>query len=143
MNLQDFLNKQIANFALTYFKLHHFHWFIEGPGFFELHELFQDLYEEQTSFLDEFAERLLAIEGIPASKMSEYLQLSSLSEEGNETNVKDTMNALIKDFSQIAKELKEGIEIAEKVEDHVTADLFIRTKETLEKHVWMFKQTAK
>ena len=143
MDLQSFLNKQIANFAVSYFKLHHFHWFIEGPGFYDFHELFQNLYEEQTALLDEFAERLLAIEGKPISKMAEYLKLTSLSEEQNEKSVKDTMNCLIKDFSQMATEMKEGIVLAEKAEDHVTTDLLIRTKESLEKHVWMFKQTIK
>lgn len=143
MELQNLLNKQIANFALTYFKLHRFHWYIEGAEFYQLHTVFQTLYEEQTTFLDEFAERLLAIDGKPASTMAEYLKLSSLSEDGTEKKTKEIMNALINDFTKIASELKEGISIAEKEEDHITTDLLIRTKEILEKHVWMFKQTAK
>ena len=143
MKLEQYLNKQIANFALMYFKLHRFHWFIEGPNFFELHEKFQELYEEKTEMLDEFAERLLAIGGKPASTMKEYLSLTTLSEEGSEISTKETMNTLIQNYTTISSELREGIILSEEEGDHVTADMLIKTKETIDKNVWMFKQTSK
>ena len=143
MKLEQYLNKQIANCALMYFKLHRFHWFIEGPNFFELHEKFQELYEEQTAFLDEFAERLLAIGGKPASTMKEYLELSSISEDGSETSTKETMNTLIQNYGTFSNELREGIILSEEEGDNVTADMLIKTKESVDKSIWMFKQTAK
>ena len=143
MNLKDFLNVRISDLAVMYIKLHRFHWFVEGSGFYALHEKFEELYDETTGFFDEFAERLLAIGGTPASTMKQYLALAEISEEGNEVKPKDIFEALIKDYNFLAEALKKGVGMAQDAEDEPTADLFIGTISTLEKHIWMFKQSIK
>ncbi|MDR2168286.1 MAG: DNA starvation/stationary phase protection protein [Clostridiales bacterium] len=143
MALKDFLNVRIADLAVLYIKLHRFHWFVEGKLFYPLHAKFEELYDEATELYDEFAERLLAIGGAPAATMKEYLALTMISEEGNEVAPKDIFNTLIKDYSLLVDELKKGIAIAQDADDESTADLFIGTITTLEKHLWMFKMSIK
>jgi starvation-inducible DNA-binding protein len=143
MALKDFLNKRIADFAVLYIKLHRYHWFVEGSDFYPLHEKFEELYDECTGLFDEFAERLLSIGGVPAATMKEYLALTGISEEGNEVRGKDIFTTLIKDYGFMAEELKKGIEIAQGEGDEATADMFIGTITTLEKHTWMFKMSVK
>lgn len=62
MNLENVLNQQIADFNVLYTKLHRFHWYVKGPQFFTLHEKFEEFYNETADYIDEYAERLLAIE---------------------------------------------------------------------------------
>ena len=143
MALKNFMNVRIADLAVLYIKLHRFHWFVEGSDFYPVHEKMQELYEETTELLDEFAERLLAIGGAPAATLKEYLALTVLSEEGSEVTPKDIYTTLAKDYGLISEALKEGVGIAQEEGDEATADLFIGTITTLEKHMWMFKQSVK
>jgi len=142
MTLHGFLNERIADFGVMYFKLHRFHWYVEGPFFYPLHEKYEELYDELTELFDEYAERLLSIGGKPASTMKEYLSLSKVSEEGNEVAPKAIFETLIKDYSHVVAALKEGVELAEGERDMATADMFIETIATFEKHLWMFKQSV-
>ncbi|NCA96370.1 MAG: DNA starvation/stationary phase protection protein, partial [Methanomicrobia archaeon] len=43
--LHTLLDLQVANFSVLFTKLHHFHWFVEGPQFFALHAKFEELYD--------------------------------------------------------------------------------------------------
>ena len=55
------LNQQVANWTVAYTKLHNFHWYVKGPNFFSLHEKFEELYNEASQYVDDLAERILAI----------------------------------------------------------------------------------
>ncbi|MBY9081307.1 DNA starvation/stationary phase protection protein [Paenibacillus sp. HN-1] len=131
------LNRQTANWTLLGVKLHHYHWFVSGPQFFTLHEKFEEFYNEAAGYVDELAERLLAIGGKPAATMKEYLALSSLQEATGGESAKDMVAALVKDFGVLVEESKALIGLAEESGDQPTADLLIGIRSTLEKHVWM------
>ncbi|MGN5650668.1 Dps family protein [Bacillus sp. Brlt_9] len=138
--LHSFLNQEVSNFTVLYEKLHHYHWYVSGSGFFTLHEKFQADYEQITEFVDELAERLLMINGTPVSTLSEYLKLSTLTENQKSTTDAESMvKNLVSDYELIVKELKEGISIADELEDPVTEDLFIHITAELEKKIWMYK----
>ncbi|MBO8164548.1 MAG: DNA starvation/stationary phase protection protein [Brevibacillus sp.] len=135
--LTDLLNKQIANCGLLYIKLHNYHWFVKGDHFFELHSKFEEFYNEISAYLDELAERLLALNGRPHATMRDFLQHASLTEAtGNETAQQMVQN-IANDFGTIIDELKQGISIAEDQNDQATADILIGMRSSLEKHRWM------
>lgn len=138
--LYQVLNKQVANFSVLFTKLHHHHWYVKGPEFFTLHEKFEELYDEINEFYDEFAERLLTIGGNPTSSLKGYLGLTSLKEvTSKDLDSKAMVLDVLNDFTTIINELKEGVELAQDVNDEQTADLFISTTAALEKHAWMLK----
>ncbi|MEK3902545.1 MULTISPECIES: Dps family protein [unclassified Paenibacillus] len=135
--LHAVLNRQTANWTLLGVKLHHYHWYVSGPQFFTLHEKFEELYNEAAGYVDELAERLLAIGGRPASTMAEYLKLSSLEEAAGGESAKEMVAQLVQDFAAVAEELKQGITSAEEVSDQPTADLLIGIRTSVEKTAWM------
>ncbi|QYR21232.1 DNA starvation/stationary phase protection protein [Paenibacillus sp. sptzw28] len=137
--LHDILNKQISTWSVLYVKLHNYHWYVKGNQFFTLHVKFQELYEEATLVVDEFAERLLALEGKPVATMTEHLKLSSVKEATGDESAEEMVDSLINDFSGVAAELKEGMEEAEKKGDETTADMLLAVHKSLEKHLWMLK----
>ena len=139
VDLQKFLNKQVANFSVLFTKLHHHHWYVKGSDFFTLHEKFEELYDEINEYYDEFAERLLTIGGNPISNLKGYLEATSLGEVNGDLTSAEMVKDVLNDFTLISKELMEGVEIAQKLGDEVTADLFISTASSLEKHAWMLR----
>ncbi|HLO12493.1 MAG TPA: Dps family protein [Pseudoneobacillus sp.] len=137
--LSSIINKQIANWSVLFIKLHNYHWYVKGNQFFTLHTKFEEFYTEASLHIDELAERLLAIGGEPVATMKECLDTASVQEAtGNET-AEEMVQSVTSDFSQLVKELKEGMAIAEQENDEITGDMLLAIHSSLEKHVWMLK----
>lgn len=121
-----------------YVKLHRYHWFIQGKHFFQLHEIFEDMYTMAAKDIDELAERVLMIDGKPLATMAKYLKESTL-EEATADDKEDEITAqLVEDYSQIINEIKqEGIPYAADQKDEPTVDLLVTLQGKLEKYVWM------
>ncbi|MDM5451725.1 DNA starvation/stationary phase protection protein [Peribacillus simplex] len=132
------VNKEIANFSVLYTKIHNYHWFVNGPHFFELHQKLEELYKEVTANYDELAERLLAIGEKPVATLKEYLELTTIEEATGNENTEDMVQSVISDFEKLSGEFLEIIEVAEE-EDPVTADMLTGMKKSLNKHAWMLR----
>ncbi|KWX85468.1 general stress protein [Paenibacillus riograndensis] len=135
--LHTALNRQTANWTLLGVKLHHYHWYVSGPQFFTLHAKFEELYTEAATYVDDLAERLLAIGGQPASTMTQYLALSDLKEATGGETAQEMVAQLVKDFAVVTGELKSTISAAEELGDQPTADLLIGIRTSVEKSAWM------
>ncbi|UYZ21161.1 Dps family protein [Mesobacillus jeotgali] len=133
------VNKQVANWTVLYTKLHNYHWYVKGRHFFTLHTKFEELYNEAATIIDEFAERILALEGKPVATLKEYLELSSVKEATGSENEEEMVQQLHDDFATIVDELHGAIELAENAADTATADMLTEVKMSLRKHMWMFK----
>lgn len=133
------VNKQVANWTVLYTKLHNYHWYVKGRHFFTLHTKFEELYNEAATIIDEFAERILALEGKPVATLKEYLELSSVKEATGSENEEEMVQQLHDDFATIVDELHSAIELAENAADTATADMLTEVKMSLRKHMWMFK----
>ncbi|AKC67107.1 DNA starvation/stationary phase protection protein [Bacillus altitudinis MN12] len=137
--LLNVVNKQVADWTVLYVKLHNYHWYVKGKDFFTLHEKFEELYTETATYIDDLAERMLALNGQPVATMKECLEISSIQEaEGNESAEQMVKN-LYDDFSNIAEELKRGMELAAEVGDETTGDMLLAIHQSIEKHNWMLK----
>jgi DNA-binding ferritin-like protein (oxidative damage protectant) len=138
-SIHDILNRQIANFSVLYVKLHHYHWYVKGASFYTLHVKFEELYNEAAGYVDELAERLLALGGRPVSRMADYLKFASVKEASGTEDADAMALAVADDFRTIAAELNEGIRAAEQEGDAPTADLLTGIRKSLDKHAWMLR----
>lgn len=141
--LYQVLNKQVANFSVLFTKLHHFHWYVNGPQFYQLHAKFEEFYDEVNELYDAFAERILMIGGAPVSNLKGYLAITSLKEASGTERPEEMVRHILDDFKLIATELKEALKISQDLGDEVTADLLIQTLSSFEKHIWMLNFTLK
>ena len=135
---KQLLNQQVANWTVMYTKLHNYHWFVKGPAFFTLHAKFEELYNYSHETLDEVAERLLTIQGVPAATMVEVLELATIKEEtvgGKSAN--EMMIQLVKDLEQLIDELTELMTLSEEADDQATADMALGIRTYLEKEIWL------
>ena len=77
--LADSLKTLLATNFAYYLKAQGFHWNVEGPDFGELHEFFQNIYEDAYSAIDPTAEYIRYLgEYAPASfeRFSELTEIS-------------------------------------------------------------------
>jgi starvation-inducible DNA-binding protein len=133
----ELLNLQVANWSVLYAKLHNYHWYVKGEKFFDLHIKFEELYTEAGLHLDVVAERILALRGKPTATLKEHLTLSSIKEAKGNESAAQMVAQVVEDFEQMTKELTKGIEAAENQEDQPSADMMIKIRSSLEKHIWM------
>ena len=71
------LQQLLADYQVFYTNLRGFHWNIKGHGFFVLHSKFEDMYNDAAEKVDELAERILMLGGVPVNKFSEYLKVAN------------------------------------------------------------------
>jgi starvation-inducible DNA-binding protein len=135
--LTDIVNRQIANWSVLYIKLHNYHWYVKGEQFFTLHAKFEELYNEAALYIDDLAERLLALGGQPVATMKECLEMSSVKEAGGQEESRDMVAVLVEDFTLLTNELKGGMEAANQAGDETTGDMLLAIHKNLEKHLWM------
>ena len=100
---------------------------------------FEELYDEASQYIDDLAERILAIGGKPIGTLKESLNLSIIDEAGKNYTAEEMVAELSQDFSNVVKQLEKSIEVTSNAEDDVTEDLFIEMKTNIEKHNWTLK----
>ena len=137
--VREALNLQVANFTVLWTKLHNYHWYVKGHNFFSLHDKFEELYDTASTYVDELAERLLAIGGEPIGKQSDAIEKASVKEAEYDIDANEMVKQLAQDYDTVIKELDEGIKIAEDAGDDRTADIFIGMITDIEKNNWMLK----
>ena len=64
------LNVLLADYHLYYQKLRNFHWNVQGTNFFDLHEKFEEMYDDAKLKVDEIAERILTLRHSPQSNLN-------------------------------------------------------------------------
>lgn len=137
--IHDTLNELVSNLGVFYTKLHQYHWYVQGPHFFTLHEKFEQLYNDATEYMDSFAERLIAKRERPVSTLKEFLENASIIEEEyiETMSAEEMVDDIIGDFSEIRDAVKRGVHEAGKLGDDVTVDMLIAFNEYIDTTVWM------
>jgi len=136
--LSEKLNELLADYSIFYQNIRGYHWNIKGDKFFELHDKFQELYEDLFVKIDEVAERIQTLGNTPDHQFSKYLKDAKV-EESTEVadgvkDVKDTLESL-----QIIITLqREILDLSADAEDEGTNALMSDYIREQEKLVWMY-----
>ncbi|WP_019038806.1 Dps family protein [Psychroflexus tropicus] len=131
------LNILLADYHLYYQKLRNFHWNIIGHNFFDLHEQFEEMYDDAKVKIDEIAERILTLRFQPESNYTDYLKMSNLSEASSEIEDFQMVAALLDDHGTIISQMRKVVDVADKDGDEGTIDLIGAYIRELEKTSWM------
>ncbi|MCH4823776.1 DNA starvation/stationary phase protection protein [Gramella lutea] len=131
------LNILLADYHLYYQKLRNFHWNVIGKNFFDLHEKFEELYDDAKLKVDEIAERILTLRYQPTSNLSDYLKDSNLDESPSDISDSKMIELLLKDHGLILKQMRKVVEVADESNDEGTIDLIGAYIRELEKTSWM------
>lgn len=133
------LNVLAADAIVLFQKLHHYHWYVKGPKFFELHVKFEELYNYWMQVFDDVAERALTVGGEPPRTLSQMLKATTLKEDAGKPEATEMVENLIKDFEAVVAHAGKTLAIAEDEGDRGTANLLDAIRDQVQKDVWMLK----
>lgn len=136
------LNTLLSDYNMYYQKLRSFHWNVYGKNFFDLHEKFEDMYNDAKLKVDEIAERILTLRHHPVSNFSDYIKISSIEETSTKLQDVDMVDELISDHKKLLAQMTDVIDRAEKAKDEGTIDLIGAYIRELEKTSWMLNAWA-
>jgi starvation-inducible DNA-binding protein len=136
-NTAKALNQLLANYQVYYQNLRNFHWNITGESFFDLHEKFEELYEDARLKIDEIAERLLTLRLRPMSNMSDYLDAAHIKEAGKILDENKMVSNILENHRILIADMRTIISSAGKIEDEGTIDMIGGFLSAMEKKSWM------
>lgn len=124
-------------------KTKKYHWNVQGPEFYQLHNLFQEQYKEQEAAIDDIAERIRALGAYAPGSMKAFLKHAHLSESAAEAmTAKEMLADLLDDHAFIIKKLRTAIVQCDDVyKDAGTADFLTGLLKQHEKMAWMLSAT--
>ncbi len=116
------------------------HWNVKGPNFIALHELFDKLADHAESHVDALAERITALGGTAVGTVRAVAAGSLLKPYPENISAgMQHLQALADALATAAKANREAIEIADDLDDEVTADLFNEITAALDKDLWFIE----
>ncbi len=131
------LQKLLANLQLYYTNLRGFHWNVTGVHFFGAHEKYEEYYDEAAAHIDEVAERILMLGGVPAHNFSDYLKVAAIKEAGVVKDPKEIAKLLLDYLKELIAVERGVLEAASETDDEGTAALVSDLLSAHEKAVWM------
>ncbi len=137
-NLAKSLNDLLANYQVFYMNVRGFHWNIKGEKFFELHAKFEELYDDLVLKVDEIAERILTLQGVPTHTFTEYLEVSEVKVAKNVSESREAVQLLLDAFKVIISKQRALLELSGEADDEGTNALMSDYIREQEKLVWMY-----
>ncbi|GGZ89730.1 Dps family protein [Algibacter mikhailovii] len=131
------LNQLLADYQVFYQNLRGLHWNIKGKEFFELHVKFEEFYDDAVIKIDEIAERILTLEGVPFHTFSDYINSSNIAEEKGVSNGIEGVNIVVKNLSSIIALERDILSLSGDAEDEGTVSLMSDYISQTEKTLWM------
>lgn len=137
-HLVDKLNDLLANYMIFYQNTRGLHWNIKGNKFFELHLKFEELYTNLLVKVDEVAERILTLGGVPVHTFDDYTQASSIQALKNVSQPAEAVKSLLDAFQILILKQRELLDLAASANDEGTNALMSDYIREQEKMVWMY-----
>lgn len=137
------LNSLLADFQIYYQNLRGFHWNIQGKAFFELHVKFEELYTDAAMKVDEIAERILTVGGIPLHSFEDYLATAQIKPVKNVHDGETAVQTIVSNLEHIVSVERSLKELAGESGDSGTEDQMSALIEEQEKTLWMYKAWLK
>jgi starvation-inducible DNA-binding protein len=132
------LNTALANANVLLIKTKKAHWDVMGPEFFALHKLWEEQYVTIADYVDELAERVRMLGGIPVATARGFLENSELSERpGRVDTATEAVAALLEDHETIVRNLRRSCDMVEA--DVGTVDMMTAMLRGHEKMAWMLR----
>ncbi|MHA6251213.1 Dps family protein [Oceanobacillus sp. CAU 1775] len=138
--LIKFMNQLLSNYFILYVKLHRYHWYVKGHQFFQLHEIFEEFYEEFQGNLDELAEHIMVVGGKPLATMSMYLKQGTLEEANADDTEEEMISQLSSDLNKLSVEISQvGLPLTIEVSNSLSNDILIAHLKKIENKKWMLE----
>ena len=133
------LNVLLANFQRYYQNLRGIHWNIKGKRFFDLHLKFEELYTDANVKVDEIAERILTLGGVPQHTFEDYIEHSKVPVGINITKDEDAIRLIVDSLKELLNIERHILHASDDADDEGTNAMMSDFITEQEKTVWMMK----
>jgi len=137
------LNDLLAAYQVAYFNTRSSHWMIKGENFFELHKVFETAYNDATVKIDDIAERILTLGGVPKMFATDMIKSSVIKEKKVSGDQTECVKGMIEDQEALEGLENEIVKMADDANDVVTADMLTKYLGQQQKTNWMLYQFLK
>jgi len=132
------LNLNLANMTSLATAYKQAHWNLQGPGFAQLHELFDRFADQTREYADLVAERAVQLHGTSHGTIEGAVKETTLSPFPLDEHRQDLLvTALVERANTAIVEIRRGMDGSE--DDLPTQDVYIEIARGLEKQEWMLR----
>ncbi|HEX9082696.1 MAG TPA: DNA starvation/stationary phase protection protein [Holophagaceae bacterium] len=138
----DHLNTELATAFVLSFNAKRYHWTVTGPHFRDYHLRFEDLYNAADGTVDELAERIRMLGGLPIHAPAQMASLSKavVSDPAARLDPEAMLKEALANEEATIALMHEGIELAGEASDPGTADLLTRFVQAHQKEAWFLRE---
>ncbi len=135
----ELLNELLANFQVYYQNLRGVHWNIRGKRFFDLHVKFEELYNNAQIRVDEIAERILTLGGVPLHTFADYLEVNKIKVGKNISDDETAVKLVVESLQGLLKLERVLIQTTGDIDDEGSNSLISDLITEQEKDIWMLQ----
>src|SRR3984957_3708010 len=133
----NLVNQRLSDAIDLLAQIKQAHWNVKGPTFIALHELFDDIFEAQTEYVDLIAERVVQLGGIAEGTIRVAAGRSRLEEYPLTISTGEAhVAALSRALSEFGREARMAIDESAGFGDADTADIFTEVSRGIDKWLW-------
>lgn len=136
--LSKHLNDLLANYSVFYQNVRGYHWNISGEKFFELHEKFEELYNDLFMKIDEIAERILTLGHVPNHKFTDYFAKTKIQESDEGADGFKAIEEILDALKVLLIKQRFLLNLSGEIEDEGTNAQMSDYIREQEKMVWMY-----
>lgn len=126
----------LSDTVTLYLKTWNYHWNIVGPGFYQLHKILNDQYDELAGAVDEIAEQARSLGTLVPV---DFPDSTKIDRGANNINWQEMIKQLIEDNQKVLDSVDYAITFAEQVDDQGTLTLLADRVNAHKKAMWMLK----
>jgi starvation-inducible DNA-binding protein len=131
------LNERLADLIDLGLQAKQAHWNVKGLNFIAVHKLFDEIAEEIEEYIDNTAERAVALGGIAEGTVGAVGKKTKLPPYPTTiTGWREHVEAFSSALAAAGKLVRAAIAQADELGDDDTADLFTQTSRDLDKNLW-------
>ena len=131
-----------TNFGL-YFKIHSYHWNVEGLNFVEYHTYLGQLYTQIFNNTDLIAEKLRALETYAPVSLTRMKEFSDIEEDVSVLEANQMFQNLVIANDRYIIHLRAGIIAAEAANEPAIGNFLQDILDQHQKHAWFLKSITK
>lgn len=135
----EVLNVLLSNYQTYYQNLRGVHWNIKGKRFFELHVKFEELYNAAQEQVDQIAERILTLGGVPFNTLASYVKHATIPVGENVSDDDKAVHLIVDSIIALLPLERELLSLSDEINDEGTNTLVSDLIVEQEKNLWMLK----
>ena len=133
-----------ANATVMYYKVHQYHWNVEGIEFSQYHDFFGDLYVDVYNSIDPIAENIRKLNEYAPVSLDELFKYKTLPEESTRLiKLVDILGSINSANQEVIDSLNKVFALAQKDNKQGLCNFIADRLDTHAKHGWMLRASAK